>query len=159
MEENKGVAAQSGPSAECAQISASGLHAASGASTADGLHAASGASTADGLREAEGLRAAGRQSTERRLRAPSGLHAQDGLHAVCKPRAERRLHAANRLHILDGVCVTDAYVPHCDQCKKPILRLETYISVGCVTLCDGCYMNMGTREFLSKIGGELRVME
>lgn len=55
--------------------------------------------------------------------------------------------------------VTAVDAPRCDQCKQPILRLETYIAVGDVTLCDGCYMNMGTREFLAKIGGELRVMQ
>lgn len=49
--------------------------------------------------------------------------------------------------------------PVCNRCGQKILRLETYILVGDVMLCDSCYMNMTTKEFLAKIGGELRVME
>jgi len=111
------------------------------------------------MEENKGVAAqSGLRATEE-VHATGEVRATGGLRAVNEPSAERRLHVANRLHMLDGVCVTDAYVPHCDQCRKPILRLETYITVGCVTLCDGCYMNMSTGEFLSKIGGELRVME
>lgn len=115
--------------AERAQNAASVSGVAKGRNMASGQHAGSK------LRVASGVRVAGRQGAERRLRIAGGLRAQSDVWAA------------------------DAYVPHCDQCRKPILRLETYIAVGDVTLCDGCYMNMGTREFLARIGGELRVME
>ena len=49
--------------------------------------------------------------------------------------------------------------PVCQRCRQKILRLETYFVVGCIVLCDGCYMNMSTKEFLERIGGEVRVME
>ena len=47
----------------------------------------------------------------------------------------------------------------CDKCKRRIVRLETYVCVGCIALCDECYMNMGTKEFLERIGGSLKVKE
>ena len=145
MEERKDATAEGGLSV------ASGLHTEVGPSAASGLHAASepraqsglcadGAQiaasvsgVANGRNMAVRLFAKGRRSTESRFRIASGLRVQDD--------------------------VADAYMPHCDKCKQPILRLETYIVVGDVTLCDGCYMNMDTGEFLAKIGGELRVME
>ncbi len=129
MEESKDVTAWDNLSAEGEPGAESGLCA------TDELHAASG------------------QSAENKPRV------EDGLRSVRGQSAERRFRMASRLRVQDGGWMTSAHALCCDQCRKPILRLETYIVVGCVTLCDGCYMNMGTREFLSKIGGELRVME
>lgn len=122
-------------------------------SVEDGLSASSGHSAECGLSIAGGLNTACEPSAERRLRASGGVH------TVGRQRIERRWHVPDGLRAQDGAWMAGAYAPRCDQCKQPILRLETYITVGDVTLCDGCYMNMGTKEFLSKIGGELRVME
>ncbi len=47
----------------------------------------------------------------------------------------------------------------CDKCRRELVRLETYICAGGAVLCDECYMNMSTREFLDRIGGHLVVKE
>ncbi len=147
MEESKDVTAWDNLSAEGEPGAESGLCA------TDELCAASGQCAEDKPRVEDGLRAASKQSAEDKPRV------EDGLRAVSRQSAERRFRMASGLRVQDGGWMTGAHALCCDQCRKPILRLETYIAVGCVTLCDGCYMNMGTREFLSKIGGELRVME
>lgn len=159
MEENKDVTAEGGLSA------ASGLHTEVGLSVASGLHAASEPRAQSGLCAdsaqiaasvsgvAKGRNMAGGQHAGSKLRVASGVR------VAGRQGAERRLRIAGGLRAQSDVWAADAYTPHCDRCKQPILRLETYIAVGGVTLCDGCYMNMGTREFLARIGGELRVME
>lgn len=48
---------------------------------------------------------------------------------------------------------------YCDKCGREIVRLETYIALGCAALCGECYMNMGTREFVEMAGGRLLVKE
>lgn len=47
----------------------------------------------------------------------------------------------------------------CDKCRREIVRLEVYVVVGDVTLCDTCYMNMGTKEFLERIGGGVKLKQ
>lgn len=46
----------------------------------------------------------------------------------------------------------------CDECKRSLELLETYIRVCDVVICDECYMNMSTRDFIEKIGGEILVV-
>ena len=46
----------------------------------------------------------------------------------------------------------------CDECKRSLDFLETYIRVSDVVICDECYMNMRTRDFIEKIGGEILVV-
>ena len=47
----------------------------------------------------------------------------------------------------------------CEKCGREIERLETYIEVNHVTVCDTCYINMGTKEFIEIIGGIVAVKE
>ena len=48
---------------------------------------------------------------------------------------------------------------YCDKCGREIERLETYINVNETALCDECYMNMSTKEFVERLGGCLVVKE
>ena len=48
---------------------------------------------------------------------------------------------------------------HCDNCGRKIMRLETYIGVNGITLCEDCYINMSTKEFIERIGGVIAVKE
>lgn len=52
----------------------------------------------------------------------------------------------------------DEYVI-CEACRREIVRLETYIKVNEITLCEECYMNMSTKEFIELIGGIVAVKE
>lgn len=47
----------------------------------------------------------------------------------------------------------------CDKCDREIMRLETYIGVNGITLCEDCYINMSTKEFIERIGGVIAVKE
>ena len=47
----------------------------------------------------------------------------------------------------------------CDKCDRENMRLETYIRVNGITLCDDCYINMSTKEFIERIGGVIAVKE
>jgi hypothetical protein len=47
----------------------------------------------------------------------------------------------------------------CEKCGWEITRLETYIEVNGITLCDECYMNMSTKDFIELIGGIVAVKE
>ena len=113
---------------------------------------------------------------EKKRAADSGFSVADGLQAEGKIRAGTTLekspfvlkksalaleqsHLISRGGLLHGWDEGPSPVLRCDRCGQEILRLETYIAVGSVTLCDRCYMNMPTKEFLAKVGGELRVME
>ena len=47
----------------------------------------------------------------------------------------------------------------CEACRRELVRLETYIKVNEITLCDECYMNMSTKDFIELIGGIVAVKE
>lgn len=46
---------------------------------------------------------------------------------------------------------------YCEVCGREIQRLETYITVNEVVVCDDCYLEMGRNEFIELIGGEVLV--
>ncbi len=46
---------------------------------------------------------------------------------------------------------------YCEKCERKINRLESYISFSDIALCEECYMNMPTKEFLRLIGGDVKV--
>lgn len=48
---------------------------------------------------------------------------------------------------------------YCEKCGREIFRLEAYISVESVVICEECYMNMSTVEFLERLGGKIKVVE
>lgn len=48
---------------------------------------------------------------------------------------------------------------YCTACGRKIERLETYIYVNGFAICDECYMNMSTKEFIEQIGGAQLVKE
>ena len=47
----------------------------------------------------------------------------------------------------------------CEACGRNITRLETYIEVNGIALCDECYMNMSTKKFIELIGGIVAVKD
>lgn len=48
---------------------------------------------------------------------------------------------------------------YCDCCGKEINRLETYISVSDMIVCDDCYWDMDRKKFIELIGGSILVKE
>ncbi|MBR4874674.1 MAG: hypothetical protein IKU87_02500 [Clostridia bacterium] len=46
---------------------------------------------------------------------------------------------------------------YCKQCERRINRLESYISLDDIAICEECYMNMTTKEFIRLIGGDIKV--
>lgn len=47
----------------------------------------------------------------------------------------------------------------CECCDRKLQRLETYISVNDVVVCDDCYWRLGRNEFIELIGGNVLVKE
>lgn len=47
----------------------------------------------------------------------------------------------------------------CDKCGREIMRLETYIKLNDIAICEDCYINMSTKEFIERIGGVIAVKE
>ncbi len=47
----------------------------------------------------------------------------------------------------------------CEHCGREIMRLETYIELNDIAICEDCYINMSTTEFIERIGGVIAVKE